>query len=259
MPRRPGSLPKAVACRRSPSLCHALRLIVYRMVDAVLVEFEGVLADTRAARRASLLDTLAEDGITLSDSEYRDRCAAMPVRAALRAAYSARHVSADDTGIELAAVRAEKRFAQAVQSGLSLTSGARAFIEAAQTQTRLGIVSRAARSDIELTLSLAQLEHAFEFIIADDDAFAPKPSPASYHGAVERLKRRRSVSARNVIALEDGAAGIHAAKGAGLRCAVVGALPVHVAVDADGMIPSLIGQTVATLDVVTLGHRAAER
>ena len=229
------------------------------MVDAVLVEFDGVLADTRAARRAALVDTLKEDGITISESEYRDRCSAMPVRAAVRAAYAVRHVSADETTLELATVRAEKRFSVAVQSGLSLTSGARAFIEAAQARTRLGIVSRAARTDIEATLSLAQLEHAFEFIIADDDAFAPKPSPASYQGALERLKRRRAVNARNVIALEDGSTGIHAAKGAGLRCAVVGALPVHVAVDADGMIPSLIAQTVASLDTVTLGHRAAER
>jgi HAD superfamily hydrolase (TIGR01509 family) len=183
----------------------------------------------------------------------------MPVRAAVRAAYAARHISPDETAIELAAVRAEKRFSIVVQSGVSLTSGARAFIAGAQPHTRLGIVSRAARSDIDATLSLAQLEHAFEFIIADDDAFAPKPSPASYHGAVERLNRRRAANVRNVIALEDGATGIRAAKDAGLRCAVVGSLPVHVAVDADGMIPSLIGQTVATLDAVTLGTRAAER
>jgi phosphoglycolate phosphatase/beta-phosphoglucomutase len=229
------------------------------MVDAVLVEFDGVLVDTRVARRAALLDTLREDRITISESEYRDRCAAMPVRAAVRAAYSVRQVTVDETAIELAAVRAEKRFSAAVQSGLSLTTGARAFIEAAQTQTRLGIVSRAIRRDIEATLSLAQLEHAFEFIIADDDAFAPKPSPASFQGAVERLQRRRAVNARNVIALEDGATGIHAAKAAGLRCAAVGALPVHVAVDADGMIPSLFGQTIASLDAVTLGTRSAER
>lgn len=229
------------------------------MVDAVLVEFDGVLADTRAVRRAALLDTLKQDRITISETEYRDRCSAMPVRAALRAAYAVRHVSVDETAIELAAVRAEKSFSSAVQSGLSLTAGARAFIEAAQTQTRLAIVSRATRSDIETTLSLAQLEHAFEFIIADDDAFAPKPSPASYLGAIERLKRRRAVSVRNVIALEDGASGIHAAKDAGLRCAVVGALPVHIAVDADGMIPSLIGQTVATVDAVTVSPWAAER
>ena len=229
------------------------------MVDAVLVEFDGVLADTRTARRAALLDTLEEDGITISESEYRDRCSAMPVRAAVRAAYSARHISVDDTVVDLAAVRAEKRFSTAVQSGLSLTTGARAFIEAAQSQTRLGIVSRATRTDIEATLALAQLEHAFEFVIADDDPFAQKPSPASYQGAIERLKRRRAVNARNVIALEDGSAGIHAAKGAGLRCAAVGALPVHVAVDADGTIPSLIGQTVASLDAVTLSTWAAER
>ena len=229
------------------------------MVDAVLVEFDGVLADTRAPRRAALIETLAEDGIAITDAEYADRCAAMPVRAAVRAAFALRHALRDDTACELTAVRAERRFAEAVQSGLSLMAGARAFVDAAHGKTRLGVVSRALRSDIEATLALAQLEHAFEFIIADDDPFAVKPSPASYLGAVERLARRRAVQPRNVIALEDGATGIRAAKGAGVRCAVVGTLPVHVAVDADAMIPSLIGHSVASLDTLTLGARVAER
>jgi HAD superfamily hydrolase (TIGR01509 family) len=229
------------------------------MVDAVLMEFDGVLADTRAARHAALLEALAEDGITISDSEYADRCSALPVRAAVHAAFALRSASRDDTVRELAAVRAERRFGAAVQAGLSLAAGARAFVVAAHGKARLGVVSRAARTDIEATLALADLEHAFEFIIADDDPFPPKPSPAAYVGAVERLSRRRSVQPRNVIALEDGGAGIRAAKAAGVRCAVVGTLPVHIAVDADAMISSLIGHSVASLDAVTLGARVVEQ
>jgi len=67
------------------------------------------------------------------------------------------------------------------------------------------------------------------------------------------------VKPTHVVALEDGAAGIRSAKSAGLRCAVVGSLPVHLAVDADALIPSLIGQRAATIDALTRGEHGAER
>jgi HAD superfamily hydrolase (TIGR01509 family) len=229
------------------------------MVDAVLFEFDGVVADTRAARCRALLDSLEHDGVTLNESEYLEHCAAMPVRASIRAAFALRQLAADETAIELAALRAERRFATLVETGLSLAVGASALIESLHGQTRLGIVSRASRRDIEATLAIAFLDHAFEFVIAQDDAYQPKPSPAPYVAALERLARRRTVTARNVIALEDGPVGIRSAKSAGLRCAVVGALPVHLAVDADALIPSLVGQTVASLDAITTSAHAAER
>ena len=119
--------------------------------------------------------------------------------------------------------------------------------------------SRASRAEIDATLALAQLDHPFEFVITGDDAFQPKPSPAAYLGAVDRLARRRAVAPKNVVALEDGPVGIRAAKAAGVRCAVVGSVPVHLALDADALIPSLVGQSAATLDALTLGEHGAER
>jgi len=229
------------------------------MIDAVLFEFEGVIADTSATRRRTLLETLREDGIALSASEYIEHCAGMPVRASVRAALALRNFPHDDTSIELMAMRTERRFADLVGTGLSLVGGAVELIESLQGQTRLAIVSRASRADIDATLALAQLDHAFEFIVADDDAFQPKPSPAPYLGALDRLTRRRTVKATHVVALEDGVAGIRSAKAAGLRCAVVGSLPVHLAVDADALLPSLIGQRAATIDALTRGEHGAER
>jgi HAD superfamily hydrolase (TIGR01509 family) len=229
------------------------------MIDAVLFEFDGVIADTRMARRRALLDTLEREGVTLTDDEYVERCAAQPVRAAVRAALALRGQSHDETSIELTALRAERRFGILVETGLSLVDGARTTVEALQGQTRLGIVSRASRREIDQTLAMAQLDHAFEFIIADDDAYLPKPSPAPYLGALDRLARRRPVTARNVVALEDGPAGIRAARDAGLRCAVVGSIPMHLALHADALVPSLVGLTLRALDDVTLGAHAAGR
>jgi beta-phosphoglucomutase-like phosphatase (HAD superfamily) len=229
------------------------------MIDAVLFEFEGVIADTSATRRRTLLEILREDGIALSESEYIEHCAGVPVRASVRAALALRNFPRDETSIELVAMRTERRFADLVGTGLSLVRGAVELIESLQGQTRLGIVSRALRADIDATLALAQLDHAFEFIIADNDPFEPKPSPAPYLGAVDRLTRRRAVNTTHVVALEDGVAGVRSAKAAGLRCAVVGSLPIHLAVNADALLPSLIGQRAATIDALTRGEHGAER
>ncbi|HUQ80007.1 MAG TPA: HAD family phosphatase [Gemmatimonadaceae bacterium] len=229
------------------------------MLHAVLFEFDGVLADTRDARRRALLEALSVDGATIGEAEYDDRCAGLPVRSAVRAAFELRAIPADDTTIELAAARAERGFSSLVESGVSLLPGARALIESMQGQTRLGIVSRAARRDIEQTLAMARLDYAFEFVLSDDDPYPPKPSAEPYIGALKRFARRKPVDPKNVVALEDGVAGIRSAKDAGIRCAVVGELPLHLAMNADAMLPSLLGQTAASIDALTLGKRPAER
>lgn len=229
------------------------------MIQAVLFEFDGVLADTREARRTALLDALEEDGVVLSDTEYDESCRALPVRSAVQVAFSLREVAADETSIDLATVRAERHFSRSAESGLSLTVGARALVESMQGQTRLGIVARATRRDIEATLSLAQLDYAFEFVISGDDPHLPKPSPEPYRAALERLARRRAIPVSNIVALEDGAAGIRSAKGAGMRCAIVGPAPAHVAMEADALMPSLVGLTAASIDALTLGKHTAGR
>jgi beta-phosphoglucomutase-like phosphatase (HAD superfamily) len=239
---------------------HLARLIiVLLMIDAVLLEFDGVIADTQVARRRALLETLAEDGVQLSAVEFDERCAAMPVRASVRAAFALRGRAPDETWVELISVRTERLFSELMGTGVSLVEGVAALIASAHSLARLGIVSYASRSDIDAVLALARLEHAFELIIAGDDAYQPKPSSASYIGALERLSRRRAVVPNHVVALEPGAVGIRAAKTAGIRCAAVGPLPIHLAVDADALIPSLVGQTIASIDALTVDAQAAGR
>jgi beta-phosphoglucomutase-like phosphatase (HAD superfamily) len=46
-----------------------------------------------------------------------------------------------------------------------------------------------------------------------------------------------------VVAIEDGLAGINAARAAGIATVVVGDVPAHVAIEADGYIPSIAGLT----------------
>jgi HAD superfamily hydrolase (TIGR01509 family) len=218
------------------------------MIEAVLLEFEGVIADTRAARRRALLGALGEAGVLLTEAEYVESCGSVPPRDAVRAAFQLRRIRADDTGVELAVVGAERRFSDWLGKGVTLVDGARALLEQLHGRVRLGIVSRAGRREIDFVLRLGGIDHLFEVVVADENAFPSKPAPAPYGVALERLGRRRAVRPQHVIALEDGPAGIRAAKAAGLRCAAVGPLPAHLALEADALLPSLVGHTLQSIE-----------
>ena len=216
---------------------------------AVLMELEGVIVETYDARRTALLRALADDGISISALDYDDVAHGLPVRGAVRAAIAAADEQMDDTGMELVALRAERYFADILSGGMTLTDGAREALAALHAVARLGLVTRAARREVEPMLDAAETSFLFECVVtADDVPDRPKPDPASYLSAVGRLERRRSISAREVIALEDGRAGIRSARGAGLRCVAVGSVPAFRALDADGYLPTLRDATLESID-----------
>lgn len=221
---------------------------------AVLLEMEGVLVETRDLRRDALLRALAEDGIAVDLVAYDDLAHGLPVRAAARAITAASDEALDEIGIELLALRAERHFAESIGTGIILTDGARDTLGALHGVARLGLVTRASRREVEPILAAADAGFLFECIVTGDDvAGAPKPSPESYHAAIRRLARRRTMGPGDAIALEDGRAGIRAARAAGLRCLAVGDVPPFRALDADGYLPTLRGATLDSLDAVG-GH-----
>ena len=217
------------------------------MFDVILFEIEGVLAETRGLRRDALVRSLAEDGVGISPAEYDAVCAGFPVRQGALTALAVRSMQRDDTGVDLIAHRAEKLFAEAAGQGLSMVPGALQFVETASQTSRLGIVTRANRREVDLVLDMAGLDTTFEVVITTDDVASPKPSPEPYERAIERLARRRPTRPPTVLALEDGPLGIMAAHAVRMRCVAVGPIPAYHAVEADAYVPSLEGQSVATL------------
>jgi len=221
------------------------------MFQAVLFEIEGVLADTHAFRQRALQEALAHDGVRISDSDY-EGCADLPVRDAAAAAYRFAGAPADDTALDLATLRAERRFSEFLTLGFSMVDGARELVAHLAGRTRLGVVTRANRREAEMILALAGLEFAFECVITSDAVAAVKPSPEPYLAAVRTMSRLREVRAPQVLALEDGTAGIHAARAAGVRCLAVGHLPAHRAMQAEGLLPTLRGHTLGSLEDIVL-------
>ncbi len=228
------------------------------MLDAVLVEFEGVLADTAAARRDALAYVLAEEGLQLSDDDYRNECAGRPTAEAVSAAIARCGVTRDETARELLTLRVDRAFSSHVGKGIMLVEGAREALERLASRVRVGIVTRASRRDVEFVLTLGRMEHLFACVVGAEDAYPPKPDAAAYVSAINRLARRRPIAADGVVVtLEDSLAGIRGARAAGLRSIAVGDLPAHVAMEADAIIPAITGLDTAVVE--QLVARAGEQ
>src|SRR4051812_27845841 len=138
------------------------------MLDAVLLEWEGVLADTGAARRDALLRALADEGVPSTVAAYDACCGGLDVRSAA-AAVLRLSGRADATLADLVALRAARAFTERLAEGFSLMPGAMDLVTEAAHRTRVAIVTQAGRAETELALRLAGLDGAVGTVVTVDD------------------------------------------------------------------------------------------
>lgn len=217
------------------------------MVDALLLEWEGVLADTGAARRDALLRALAEEGVGWSAEAYEACCTGLGAHDAAVAALS--QTGHDDATLaDLVALRAGRAFVERLAQGFALHPGAAEFIADAEFRTRIVVVTRAARAETDLMLRRSGLGSAVTSVVTADDGFPPGPAPTMYEHALAQLRRRSAVDAERVVALVDSLPAVRAARAAGVRGGVVAVgTPAHVAVEADVAVSGLTGLSLGAL------------
>ena len=202
------------------------------MLDAVLLEWEGVLADTGAARRDALLRALADEGVPSTVAAYDACCGGLDVRSAAVAALRASGRD-DATLADLVALRAARAFTERLAEGFSLMPGAMELVTGAAHRARVAIVTQAGRAETELALRLAGLDEAIGTVLTVDDVTDPPPSPALIQHALAHLSRLRPARPSRVVAILGALPALRAARSAGVRALAVG-VPAHVATEADG-------------------------
>jgi beta-phosphoglucomutase-like phosphatase (HAD superfamily) len=212
------------------------------MVDAVLLEWEGVLANTSSARREAMLQALREESVHFDAAQFDEVCGGLDVSAAAQAAIG---VSGREDPVlaELVAMRARRAFAERLGKGLLLYPGAVAFAERISVSARTAIVTTASRSETDFFLRLANLEATISTIVTSDDTEHSVPSVGAFRKAIEQLTRVRSVRSDHVVAIVSSARGIRAAREAGIHCVAIN-VPAHVAVSANGMFSHLSSITI---------------
>jgi beta-phosphoglucomutase-like phosphatase (HAD superfamily) len=211
----------------------------------VLMDFDDVLISMREPRIESLRRALLDDGIELEPETYDSLADGLSFAGGVRAIYRWAGRPDDETGIELAALRAGDSFSDAVHRAPRLAPGARDFVLRAAGQTRLGIVTRAERRHVEPVLRMAELSDAFECVITADEYAGPEPSPDPYLLALTRLSRRSGTRAGEEIALVASLHAVAASRSATMLPVVVGAVASPVAFAGNGYLATLEGASIA--------------
>jgi beta-phosphoglucomutase-like phosphatase (HAD superfamily) len=217
------------------------------MADGVLLDWEGVLADTASARREALRAACEAEGVSFDDAHFEHRAAGRSVRSAVTRLLGSR--AADATLVDLVSLRAERHFAARLAQGFGVDPAAARFVERAQLRAPVVVVTAAGRSETESALRLAGLHDSCAAIVTADDVGGEAPAAASYELALAHLGRRRAVKARRVVVLATSLAAIAAARETELRIVAVDA-PAHVALEADAAVQSLDGLSLEGLDAL---------
>ena len=208
----------------------------------VVFDFDGVIADTEALHLRAYQETLAERGLSLSETEYLERYLGYDDVGVVTAVGRDHGVVLEDSEITRLIETKGHRFESLVGTDHVLFAGSAECIRRLASQTTLAIASGALHDEIERILTANALRQYFEVIVAANDVERPKPAPDGYLRAVSHLSRdpRRTSSPSSYVAIEDSQWGLIAARAAGLKTiGITNTYPESSLTDADVVVDSL--------------------
>jgi beta-phosphoglucomutase len=185
--------------------------------QAVVFDFDGVIVHSEPLHLRATSEALATRGLQIGREEYYTRYVGMH-DADMFTAYAADRglIWCSDDLQELIAIKA-LRFAALEETEAGLVDGAAACVRRMAEIAPLAIASGARRDEIERLLDRVGLASLFRTIVAAGETRFGKPAPDPYAEAAARLAATPS----RTIAIEDTAAGLAAARAAGLRCIAI--------------------------------------
>ena len=182
---------------------------------ALLLDFDGTLADTLATLRAIYRSFLEERSVAARDEEF-DELNGVPLLQAIRT-LRARHGWSESAERLVDLYRARLR---ELYPATTPAQGAAELLDFARDcGIPVAIVSSGARAEIAEWLARNGLRERVAAIVAAEDVERGKPDPEPYRRAATAL----GVDAARCVAIEDSAIGARAARDAGAEVLLLGA------------------------------------
>jgi HAD superfamily hydrolase (TIGR01509 family) len=196
----------------------------------VLWDLDGTLVDSGEYHWRAWRETMRAEGIEITYEQFLDSFGQKNDRI-LRHWLGER--AARGT-IERVGNAKEARYRRlAVVEGLTPLPGATEWIERLHREGWLQAIASSAPADnVRVMLRVLHLDRYFDAIVSAEDVTAGKPDPQVFLAAAAKL----NVPSRAAVVVEDAAAGIEAARHAGMKCVGVSRTSV---LDADVFVRSL--------------------
>jgi HAD superfamily hydrolase (TIGR01509 family) len=193
-------------------------------LSAIIFDFDGVIADSEPLHFAGFRLTLAEIGISLTESDYYANYLGYDDRGCFIAALTAHQRPVDPSVIAPLMQRKAQAYLESVKDHLVIFPGVREFVSEAAAAYPLAIASGALRHEIEFILEQAGLRKAFLHITGAEDVTKGKPDPEPFLHALAALNRQRpnqTIAPDSCLVIEDSIPGLRGAKTAGMKVLAV--------------------------------------
>jgi len=190
-------------------------------MDALLLDFNGVIVDDEPLHFASFRDVLADNGLVLSESQYYTEYLGFDDRAAFAHAFRRAGRPLEPAHLAALIARKARAYAERAAHDLKVVPGVADFVHQAARQARVGVVSGALRAEIDFGLEAAGLLGVVETVVSPDDVPTTKPDPAGYRLAMRRLAAKHGDGAWRAVVFEDSLPGLTAARALGAGCVML--------------------------------------
>jgi beta-phosphoglucomutase len=193
---------------------------VIASLQAIIFDFDGVIADSEPLHLRAFQQALLEERIELSSADYLSRYLGFDDVGLLRALAADRGITMTEARVHEIVARKGAQLQRMLHDDQLLFPGAVDFIRNAAAEVPIAIASGALRPEILDIITAAGLSELFATIVASGDTPQGKPSPAPYVLAFQQLRETsgRDLNPQRCVAIEDSRWGLESARGAGLRC-----------------------------------------
>jgi len=185
------------------------------MLDAVIFDWDGTLADTSFVIVESFQKVLSEVGCFVED-EFIERLIGIGPKNTFREVLKAKGIPFDDVMLE-GLVREKITIQLGMTGRISLFDGAIELLNSLCGRVRMALATMTNRKVIDKLLLEKRLGGYFDAVISVDEVSRPKPNPEIFLRCALRLKARPEDSA----VIEDSIFGVKAAKDAGMKCVAI--------------------------------------
>jgi len=182
------------------------------MLKAVLWDMDGTLVDSERLHWLAWKEVMDAEGVAIAYQQFRETFGQRndTIIPLFLGSDAAAGTVARISDAKEAAYRRLVR-----ESGIAAIDGAVEWVKCLHAARWCqAIASAAPRANIEVILDVLDLQNCFEASVAAEDVERGKPDPQVFRLAAERLRVPPSRS----IVVEDGRAGVEAARRAGMRC-----------------------------------------
>jgi beta-phosphoglucomutase len=185
------------------------------MIEAVIFDWDGTLADTRKAVARSFQTVLTEAGCRVSN-KFIERRMGIGTKKTIIEAFRECHMRLDVSTLEKLA-KEKVRMQVELTKIVHLFDGATELLEALQGKTKIALATMSGRKVIDKILPEKKIETHFDAVVSADDVANPKPDPEVFIAAAARL----GAAPKDCVVVEDSIFGIRAAKAAKMKCIAV--------------------------------------